>query len=189
APWQHLIDEDLIRVEAPAVAEELSHISIMGAGGTAFGLAFFRSPAQHAELEQASDMRRFHRKHGGLWAVTFGQIMTLPMGDADWFEDGSFPVAGDRAYATAARQDSAQGTVQRPDAATLAFMEGVMRAIAETSEDELDSGRWSKRVETADGEVEFALALPGILEEAPGAPVNQRGPTAAQRREMERALA
>src|SRR5262245_36266607 len=66
-PWQHLIDEDLIRVEAPAVGEELSHISIMGAGGTAFGLAFFRSPQQHAELEQATDMRRFHRKHGGLW--------------------------------------------------------------------------------------------------------------------------
>ena len=189
APWQHLIDEDLIRVEAPPVAEELSHISIMGAGGTAFGLAFFRSPAQHAELEQATDMRKFHRKHGGLWAVTFGQIMTLPMSDADWFEDGSFPVAGDKAYATAARQDSSQGTVERPDAKTLSFMEGVMRAIAATSEDELDSGRWTKTVATADGEVELTLALPGIFEEAPAAQVNQRGPTAAQRREMERALA
>src|SRR5207245_3399710 len=50
APWQHLIDEDLIRVESPAPREELSHISIMGAGGTAWGLAFFRSPAQDAEL-------------------------------------------------------------------------------------------------------------------------------------------
>src|SRR4051812_25607937 len=57
APWQHLIDEDLIRVESPAPREELSHISIMGAGGTAYGFAFFRSPAQHVELEQTSDMR------------------------------------------------------------------------------------------------------------------------------------
>src|SRR5688500_9237425 len=53
APWQHLVDEDLIRVESPTPREELSHISIMGAGGTAFGLAFFRSPDQHKELEQA----------------------------------------------------------------------------------------------------------------------------------------
>src|SRR5215208_3636859 len=75
-----------------------------GAGGTAFGLAFFRSPAQHAELEQATNMRKFHRKHGGLWAVTFGQIMTLPMSDADEFEDGEFPVAGPKGYPTAARQ-------------------------------------------------------------------------------------
>ncbi len=57
APWQHLVDEDLIRIESPAPREELSHISIMGAGGTAFGLAFFRSPEQHKELEQATDMR------------------------------------------------------------------------------------------------------------------------------------
>ncbi|HEV8377945.1 MAG TPA: hypothetical protein VGP99_03770 [Tepidisphaeraceae bacterium] len=190
APWQHLIDEDLIRVESPAPREELSHISIMGAGGTAYGLAFFRSPGQHAELEQATDMRKFHRKHGGLWAVTFGPIMSVPLSDADYWEDDAFPVAGPKAYPTAARQDSAQGTIERPDAATLAFMEGVMRAMAATSEDELDSGRWAKKVSTADGDVEFALALPGIVDEAPPAPpIAQRGPTAAQRREMERALA
>src|SRR5207248_8175942 len=92
AAWQHLIDEDLIRVESPTPREELSHISIMGAGGTAYGLAFFRSRAQHVELEQASDMRKFHRKHGGLWAVTFGPVMSLPLGDADEFEDGTFAV-------------------------------------------------------------------------------------------------
>jgi len=41
-----------------------------------------------------------------------------------------FSVAGPNAYPTAARQDSAQGRIDRPDAATLAFMEGVMRALA-----------------------------------------------------------
>jgi tetratricopeptide (TPR) repeat protein len=190
APWQHLIDEDLIRIESPAGREELSHISIMGAGGTAFGLAFFRSPAQHAELEQATDMRKFHRKHGGLWAITFGPIMSLPLSDADHWEDDGFPVAGANAYPTGAKQDSAQRTIDRPDAATLAFMEGVMRALAATSEDELDRGRWTKKVSTADGEVEFTLALPGIVDEtAPAPTVAQRGPTSAQRREMERALA
>src|SRR5258706_2201528 len=111
APWQHLIDEDLIRVESPAPAEALSHISIMGAGGTAFGLAFFRSPEQHRELEQATDMRKFHRKHGGLWAVTFGPIMSMPLSDADHWEDDAFAVAGTKAYPTAAKQDSAQGRI------------------------------------------------------------------------------
>jgi tetratricopeptide (TPR) repeat protein len=116
--------------------------------------------------------------------------MSLPLSDADYWEDDGFAVAGAKAYPTAARQDSAQGKIDRPDAAILAFIEGVMRAIAATSEDELDSGRWSKKVATADGEVEFVLALPGIVDEAAAAAaIPQRGPTPAQRREMERALA
>ncbi len=189
APWQYLTDEDLIRVESPTPREELSHISIMGAGGAAFGLAFFRSLAQHVELEQATDMRKFHRKHGGLWAITFGPIMAMPLSDADYWEDDGFPVAGPNVYPVAARNDSAQAKIQRPDATTLSYIEGIMRALAATGEEELDRGRWTKKVATADGEMEFTLALPAVLDEMPTPPTGvPRGPTAAQRREMERAL-
>jgi hypothetical protein len=33
APWRHLSDEDLIRVEAPAAERGLSHVTVLGAAG------------------------------------------------------------------------------------------------------------------------------------------------------------
>src|SRR5712691_1619071 len=38
APWQHLSDADLIRVESPAVASGLRYLTVLGAPGPPFGL-------------------------------------------------------------------------------------------------------------------------------------------------------
>jgi len=43
APWRHLSDEDLIRVDAPVVETGLSHVAVLGAAGQTFGLGFFKS--------------------------------------------------------------------------------------------------------------------------------------------------
>jgi hypothetical protein len=188
APWQYLTDEDLVRVESPTPPEpQLSHFTVMGAAGMAFGLGFFRSREQHEELERTADMRKFYRKHGGLWTVMFNEITHLPFGDADWFEDHALPVAGPKAYPLAKKYDGAEGTQERPDAGTLGYMEGLLRALAGTSEDDMDRGRWTVRVRTLDGDVEYVLSLPQLLEDSP-ALMNQSGPTLAQIRKMERAL-
>lgn len=50
----------------------------------------------------------------------------------------------------------------------LAFFEGFFLALAETTEDELDSGRWKKTVETSQGKLRLGLSLPDIL--SPPAP-------------------
>src|SRR5688572_30014760 len=187
-PWQYLTDEDLIRVESPTPADpQLTHFTVMGAAGMAYGLGFFRSREQHEELERTSDMRKFYRKHGGLWTVMFNEITHLPFGDADWWEDHELPTGGPRGYPVAKKFDGAEGTQERPDAQALAYLEGLLRALAGTTEDEMDRGRWTKRVSTLDGEVEYVLALPQLLEDTPAA-ANQSGPTLAQIRKMERAL-
>ncbi|NIA22542.1 MAG: hypothetical protein GWP05_11405 [Anaerolineaceae bacterium] len=51
----------------------------------------------------------------------------------------------------------------RADAATLAYVEGLMRALATTTEEEFDTGRWTKHVETFDGPVDYVLSLPLVL--------------------------
>ena len=188
APWQYLTDEDLVRVESPTPADaRLTHFTVMGAAGMAFGLGFFRSRDQHEELERTTDMRKFYRKHGGLWTVMFNEITHQPFGDADWFEDHDLPVGGPKGYPLVKKYDGSDGTQERPDAPTLAYLEGLMRALAATGEDEMDRGAWTKKVRTFDGEAEYVLALSQLLEDAPPA-ASPNTPTLAQIRSMERAL-
>jgi hypothetical protein len=41
--WQHLANEDLIVVDAKSAPKSMRHISVLGAGGEQFGVAFFDS--------------------------------------------------------------------------------------------------------------------------------------------------
>jgi tetratricopeptide (TPR) repeat protein len=70
----------------------------------------------------------------------------------------------------------------------LSYLEGLLRALAGTSEDEIDRGRWTRQVETYDGPATFRLSIPALLEplDAPSA-----GPRAGlpDRRAMERVMA
>jgi tetratricopeptide (TPR) repeat protein len=88
----------------------------------------------------------------------------------------------------AAYHDPGSGEQWRADAASVAHAEGLMRALAATTEDELDAGRWTKRVATADGAVEYALALPDLLK-AMAKPARARpSRPEAMRRALERAM-
>jgi tetratricopeptide (TPR) repeat protein len=103
------------------------------------------------------------RAHG----VTYGPIDELPFADADAWLDHALPLAGPKAYPLAAdlRRD---GSVRRPEARELTAAEALLRALAESTEDELDAGRWQKRVGTFDGPVDLTLTLPLLLEAEAG---------------------
>jgi tetratricopeptide (TPR) repeat protein len=60
------------------------------------------------------------------------------------------------------------GSMRRPDAGALTYCEALLRAFAETSEDELDAGTWQKRVQTYDGPTELTFSLPFLLEAEAG---------------------
>jgi len=161
-PWRHLTNDDLIRVESPRIGDELSHVSVMGAGGREFGLAFLASRDDFDNLvsRQSPGESFRNRSH---WSVSFGPIWELPFGDVDLFEDAQFPVASADAYPIAF--EATLDEMSRPDAATLAYLEGVLRAIADSSEAELDRGRWTRTVVTADGGATYALALCDLVDQ------------------------
>lgn len=163
APWRHLTNEDLIRVESPRLDENLSHISVMGDGGQQFGLAFLESVDDFEDLAGGLMPSEFIRNRPR-WSVSFGPIWELPFGDADLWQDGGWPVAGPRAYPIAF-EASLDDAPARPDAATLAYFEGLLHVLAETTEAELDAGRWTRSVTTADGDVTFTLALCDLVDE------------------------
>lgn len=98
------------------------------------------------------------------WSIDFMTIQGMLPWDLDMWENGNLPVAAPTAYPRF--QGARIGAAGEPiDSGRLAFAEGLLRALAETTESDLDSGRWTKRVVTADGPVDFALSLPLLLED------------------------
>jgi tetratricopeptide (TPR) repeat protein len=183
APWRHLGDEDLVEVETPAAGRGLAHVAVLGAAGQTFGLAFFDSVKDHEAIQEGPRLSMIKRPR---WSVLFGPITELPFGDADLWEDHRLPVAGGEAYPIAIRFGGAE--VRRPDARTLAYLEGLLAAFAATTEEEIDTGRWTQEVETHDGAVLYRLAIPALLE-----PLDARAPARPgglpDRRAMERLTA
>lgn len=187
APWRHLTNDDLIRVESPRLDERLSHISVMGEGGREFGLAFLESIEDFEELAGGLEPAEFFRDRPH-WSVSFGPMWDLPFGDADLWESAQLPVASPEAYPIAF--EASLDDVARPDAATLAYFEGLLRALAETTEAELDAGRWTHAVTTADGAVTFTLVLCDLVDEPkPSRRVPDRRITEGLFAGMERTLA
>lgn len=180
APWRHLDDGDLIRVETPKAGKGLTLFAVMGGAGRQFGFGFFSSVGQYrAMLNDTPPEELF--KNGGEWAIYLSPAWETAFGDLAAWGRHNLPLASDRAYPTAVRLDFSR-VPQRPDAGRLGYFEGLLRAIAATTEDEMDSGRWSHRVETADGVVKYVLTLSDLFEP-------RRSPTvsgAPSRRSMER---
>lgn len=155
-PWKHLANEDLIVVEGKDIPKGLRHVAVLGHGGEQFGLSFFDS---RRAFERLIERHSLSRAHG----VTFGAIDELPFGDVDAWSDHALPLAGPRAYPLAADFGN-DGSVRRPDGRELTTTEALLRALAGTTEAELDTGRWQKRVTSFDGEVELTFTLPYLIE-------------------------
>ncbi len=185
APWRYLSDEDLIHVEAPAVQRGLKHVTVLGAGGKTFGLGFFESVDDYNEVQERLEPEALMER--ARWSLLFGSISEMPFGDADLWEEHGLLVAGDDAYPVGIRF-SPDGKLRRPDAAVLSYLEGLLRALAETTEDEIDQGRWTRRIETHDGPATFQLSIPPLLEPL-DAPRHARRAGLSDRRAMERVTA
>src|SRR5436309_208757 len=126
-PWDHLTNEDLIVVDGPFVPRGMAHICVLGNGGQEFGVGFFESrKAFERVLDRAAVApRSVNRAH----SVTFGPIDELPFADVDAWEEYELPVAGKAAYPHAADMRS-DGSMRRPDARELAYLEGLLTGLA-----------------------------------------------------------
>ncbi len=165
APWRYLTDQDRIRLEEPTPRPGFQNLLVMGAGGRQFGLMLFETPGFH-EAILASDDPETLFKGDAYASVFFGPIHEMPLQDADIFEDHRLPVAGPRAYPWAARLKGRR--VGRLSPRDLVQVEVILRALAAATEPEIDSGRWTRILPSADGPVKVTLALPDLLEEDRG---------------------
>jgi tetratricopeptide (TPR) repeat protein len=179
--WRHLNREDLVRIESPDLQAYFNpFVVLMHDGGrSAPELRFI------PEIEDLDD-------------EDFLEEEDLPDEDEEDFP-GDFQVLELNAPWDAHPEDLAlwerhglprgggsflpsplflgREGIRRPDRRQLAFLEGLLAALAATTEEDLDTGRWEKRVSTAEGPVRFVLSLPDLLappeeeEDAAGPPV------------------
>lgn len=182
APWQHLSDEDLIEVEAPDAPRGYRYALVLGNAGNTFGLAFYESAAQHEAMRSASGPEEARNAMPVARSVIFDAPTGIPIDDHDVWLAHNLALAGPRAYPFAARYVR-RGSVERLGRDELALVEAVLRALAATTEDEMDSARWKKRVTVGGAAATVRLSLPGLL--APGRPGEHVGAD-SHRRAMER---
>lgn len=168
--WRHLSNEDLIQVEAPEVEEGLRYLSVHyqtlpQQASRLSGLWFFPN-LEMFDLMMEGDVEGLVSGPWGFWTLGFDRPWTAPPEDIDLWERHDLPWSGGDRCPVACFTES--GRLERPDARQLAFLEGVLAALAATSEEDLDTGRWEKQVSTAEGSVRFVLSLPEVLEPLEG---------------------
>jgi len=168
----HLTDEDLVRVEAPAIDDQMRLFTVLGHYQSELGLAFFDSVATFDRVSREQDPHFLMSRSP--WMLTFDVIEVLPFGDSDLWLDHGFPVADEDAYPLAIRP-LAKGGIQRPNPKQLAVLEGLLRALARTTEEELDAGRWTKTVSTSAGQKTFTLDLSDLLSDHTTKPAGAPG--------------
>ena len=166
APWSRLANEDLVAVESEQVPRDMRFACVLGQASELRGVSFFDSRRAFERLFAEADG---HRAAAGTNGVTFDRIDGLPFADVDAWQDHGLPVAAPNAYPLLADL-GLDGSVRRPTAPELAFSEGLLRALATATEDELDAGKWQARVETFDGPLDLGLSLPLLLEAEAGRP-------------------
>lgn len=187
-PWKHLSDTDLIQIESPKAPAGLRCVTALGAAGHTMGLAFYDDAEELWQVYRSNDpaglIRR--RKHGA-WNVTFNGIGAVAMEDADLWLDHGLPLAGeplDPVYPTLTCF-MPDGRIERARSTVLAFVTALLKAMARTTEAQIDSGRWTVEVGGPGGSVQFTLAMPDLLKPPSHQELMRRGVT-PDRRAMER---
>jgi tetratricopeptide (TPR) repeat protein len=105
----------------------------------------------------------------GLWSLELAPVWAAPPSDLDLWERYDLPWVENNRCPVACLLGP--GDAERPDRRQLAFLEGLLAALAATAEEEIDTGRWCKRVATSEGPMDFVLSLPGLLEPEEARPV------------------
>jgi tetratricopeptide (TPR) repeat protein len=164
ALWNLLTDEDLVRVDSPVPEEDMRCFTVLGGAGIEHGLGFYRTEQDLRRLLSRGTAEQF-LAGARLWLFSFEPIFDLPIPDSEMWETHALPLAHAEAYPTLMCAESS-GRGAPADAARLTFVEGLLRALSATTEDELDGGRWSKTVATFDGKCVVELAIPALLERA-----------------------
>ncbi len=148
-PWRHLNEEDRIDVEAPEPSP-VRFAMILGRDVLTRAALFLPEPPEEGADAELQDP----------WLLHYLPPWMVPTQDLYTWERHGLALAGEDDHPMVARLSDDK---RRPDSGLLDAVEAFLRAVAVTTEDEMDSGRWEKVVVTGRGPVRLVLSLPDLL--------------------------
>ncbi len=179
--WDHLDDVDLIEIEAPRPPRGLEYATVLGAASQTYGLGFYEDPEDHVALMA----QETHPCDLMLGSLTFDNPKDLRVADVGLWRQWNLPLETGDAFPS--MNFFSQDGARRPNPDELDFVSLVLKALADTSEDEIDSGRWTKSVECGGRRCEVKLSIPNLLDPPNRQEWIRRG-LSPDRREHERSM-
>ncbi len=162
APWNQLSDRDLVRITSRGGPEAMKHFSILGCAGREFGIGFYHDVADFEVVVASGGKPPARWLKRERWLLTFERAYRVPLALLETWERQGLPFTTDDRLPFLLGLES-KGAFLPVDAARLDFLESLLRALAVTTEDELDSGRWSHAVRVAGRARTLTFELPEIL--------------------------
>ena len=169
APWAYLDDVDLVKIESPKPPRYLKYAVVLGAAAQTYGLGLYNKADDHHKImSHEGDPRKIT-----LFSMTFDSPADVASGDVELWKELDLPLETGEAFPSMIKL-SKKGP-ERPKPKELKFVSILLKALAETSEEEIDSGRWSKSVEFLGKTEECVLSIPTLLDPPDRAEWMRRG--------------
>jgi tetratricopeptide (TPR) repeat protein len=156
--WDYLNDIDLIEFEYPRPPKDMRFAVVLGAGSQTYGLGFYSDAEHHYDLmAQRADARDL-----SLMSLTYNSTTEINSGDVQLWRELDLPLETGEAFPSF-DGFSADGP-RRPTPRQLEYVTIVLQTLAETTEEEIDSGVWTKSIEYRGKQQRCKLAIPNLTE-------------------------
>ncbi len=156
--WEVLDDTDLIKIETPKPPRVMKHAVVLGAGSQSYGLGFYQDDEGHYGLmAQDIDPRQM-----SLFSFVYESPADVGSEDTDLWKELDLPLETGEAFPDA-NLFSPDGP-RRPTPKEIDFLTIVLKGLASTTEEELDSGRWTKWVQVSGNRRKCAFSIPNLVD-------------------------
>lgn len=167
-PWLRLASVDFIQVEAPTGDDLPAWCSVQGGVGTHKGL-IFHSGEDEIYAAYDGSLTEDEIAEQECWVVGLETPDELAIEDRRRWKREGLPLVQGVEVAIPSHYQGEKGfgvvTLEQFD-----FFEAVVRALAESTDEDLDEARWERTVTTSAGDVRVRLALPQLLPPNDGIP-------------------
>ena len=167
--WDQLDDIDLIEFATPRPPKDMRFAVVLGAGDQIYGLGFYADAEAHYDMRA----RRADPRELSLMSLTFDSIAETNSDDARFWQELDLPL--ETADAFPSLHGFTASGLRRATSKQLEFATIVLQALAETTEEEIDRGAWTKTVKVNGRNRRFKCSIPNLLEPPDRAEWMRRG--------------
>ena len=156
--WRHLSDKDVLQLHGRGVPKQLKFATILGAGRQEYGIGFYASAQTHWDMySQRADPRELE-----IGSMTFVNLTDADPIDVAMWGDLELPLEAGDAFPVFLFYSHDGARLPQPK--ELKFATKVMLALSDSSEEEIDSGKWKKSVNVSGKTSQQTISIPDLLD-------------------------